>query len=152
MFIFPQPERFKTDETHQIDETYEKQKLPIVVGGTSYWIQHLLFPDRLPSATSTSPHSQPPYEAKLAESVSQLAPASKDLLSHLPKMPPSAAGDPEAAFALFALLKELDEPSASRWHWKDTRKVLRSLEIIKETGKRASDVISEQSQTPVKPR
>lgn len=35
---------------------------------------------------------------------------------------------------------------ASRWHWRDTRKVLRSLKVLHDTGKRHSDWIREQEE------
>lgn len=127
-------------------------KLPIVVGGTSYWIQHLLFPDRLPSAVKASPSPQIAYDARLVEAVSLLTPLCRELFGGLPKVPPKADTEPEAAFALYSLLKDIDELTASRWHWRDTRKVLRSLELMKETGKRASDLLSEQSRIAVVPR
>lgn len=67
------------------------------------------------------------------------------LFYSLPESPPSAGTDPDAAFKMHNLLSVLDPVVASRWHWRDTRKVLRSLEIIKETGRKASDIIAEQS-------
>ncbi|KAG5637862.1 hypothetical protein H0H81_002901 [Sphagnurus paluster] len=68
--------------------------------------------------------------------------------------PPSAATDPDAAFNLHALLSILDPLVANRWHWKDTRKVLRSLVVIKECGRRPSDIIFDQTKDALasKPR
>jgi tRNA dimethylallyltransferase len=125
---------------------HENKELPIVVGGTSYWIQHLIFPDRLVSkdivSRTPSPDIEKTWSPELAESFVSL-PA--ELLRDLPAEPPSAKTNPELAFKLHTLLSELDPQVSQRWHWKDTRKVLRSLEIIKETGKRPSHIIREQS-------
>ena len=132
-------------------------QIPIVVGGTSYWIQHLLFPNRLankylsstPPGVATSDH---PMSASLQYSVSQLTPSLLRLWSELPEYPPNAATHPEDALLLHNLLEALDPPVASRWHWKDTRKVLRSLQIMKETSKTPSEIIIEQSKTALVPR
>jgi tRNA dimethylallyltransferase len=67
------------------------------------------------------------------------------LFDALPELPPSAVDDPGAALALYNLLHALDPAVAARWHWRDTRKVLRNLEIMKESGRRVSDILQEQS-------
>jgi tRNA dimethylallyltransferase len=67
------------------------------------------------------------------------------LFEDLPESLPSASDDAEGAFKFHTLLNAIDPVMASRWHWRDTRKVLRSLEIIKETGRRASDIVAEQA-------
>jgi hypothetical protein len=56
------------------------------------------------------------------------------------------------SLALHSLLLHLDPEMGARWHWKDSRKVLRSLEIIKESGKLASAGIREQSGQASLPR
>lgn len=81
-------------------------------------------------------------------SVSGLEKDTLELFTNLPEHPPSASKESEAAWKLYALLSELDPITSSRWHWRDTRKVLRSLQIIKETGRRASDVMAEQTMNP----
>lgn len=67
------------------------------------------------------------------------------LFESLPETPPSASTDPDAALMMYNLLNTLDPVMAARWHWRDTRKVLRSLEIVKETGRKASDIVAEQA-------
>lgn len=132
-------------------------QIPIVVGGTSYWIQHLLFPNRLANKelSSTPPGAVTPgalMSASLQHSISQLTPHLLDLWTALPESPPNAATHPEDALSLHELLRALDHPVASRWHWKDTRKILRSLQIMKETSRTPSEIISEQSETALVPR
>jgi tRNA dimethylallyltransferase len=127
---------FKINKIHQDGE------VPIVVGGTSYWIQHLIFPDRLMSSPSTASwQSQGKKEVEGQVNDPELL----RLFHSLPVSPPSAGADPEAAFKMHSLLAVLDPVMAARWHWRDTRKVLRSLEIIKDTGRKASDIVAEQS-------
>jgi tRNA dimethylallyltransferase len=129
-------------------------QIPIVVGGTSYWIQHLLFPNRLISFGKSMSNATEStcLSAELMSIVAQLPQDLIDLFNTLPEHPPSASLDAEAAFSLHSLLSALDPPIAARWHWRDTRKVLRSLSIIKETGRKASDMISAQAETDTQPR
>ena len=75
-----------------------------------------------------------------------------NLFNNLPETPPVASEDPQAAFALHSLLSTLDPVVAGRWHWKDTRKVLRSLVIMRDRGRRPSDIFTEQSKTALRPR
>jgi len=88
----------------------------------------------------------------LQDSVSQLTPNLFNLWTALPESPPTAGTHPEDALSLHELLQALDPPVASRWHWRDTRKVLRSLQIMKETKRTPSEIISEQSESALIPR
>jgi tRNA dimethylallyltransferase len=142
-------------EEGQIEETHRRRQLPVVVGGTAYWMQNLLFPSRLvtPPANVTARAESPTDRSpELLQSLSTLPPALLNLFNTLPDPPPVAAIDPEGAFELHRLLSLLDPSVGLRWHWKDTRKVLRHLEIIKETGRRVSDVLQEQAQSVLEPR
>jgi tRNA dimethylallyltransferase len=89
---------------------------------------------------------------KLAEIISCMPSDLFQQFQCLPVRPPSASDDPEAALSLHRLLATLDPSLANRWHWRDTRKVLRSLYIIKETGKQASEILKEQSQIDMNPK
>lgn len=120
-------------------------KIPIVVGGTSYWIQHLMFPNRLPTPSQSLSDSA-------THSVANLPPDLLELFNALPESPPSAISHPQDAMLLHKLLTALDEPVAQRWHWKDTRKVMGSIRVIKDTGKTPSEIIAEQSKAALIPR
>ncbi|KIK63795.1 hypothetical protein GYMLUDRAFT_162504 [Collybiopsis luxurians FD-317 M1] len=146
------------DALNAVNDAHEKNQVPIVVGGTSYWIQHLLFPNRLAKDInsdfddSLSAGEHPEMSEELARSIESLPPELIDLLSSLPDPAPSADTDPGGALQLYNLLKALDATIAARWHWKDTRKVLRNLRIILERGRKPSELIHEQSQEALKPR
>lgn len=106
----------------------------------------MLFATSLPSTkpptsdkTEGITRAQP--SPNLAEALQDLPEELKALFYSLPELPPSAKTDPEAAFALYTLLSKLDPVMAKRWHWKDTRKVLRNLNIIAEYGRPASEVV-----------
>ncbi|KAI0948415.1 hypothetical protein AcV7_009166 [Taiwanofungus camphoratus] len=145
------------DAMKAIDDTHRRNQVPIVVGGTSYWIQHLVFPHRLVSFDQLadeqrSTHELPPVSGELATSLASLPPELLDLFNTLPEQSPSATRLPEMAASLYALLSALDPDVAQRWHWKDTRKVLRNLHIIRGSGRRSSEILAEQSQVTVRPR
>jgi len=84
--------------------------------------------------------------------LSKLSPEERDLYDKLPDPPPSASTDPDVALAMHRLLQALDPAVASRWHWRDTRKVFRSLRIITETGRLPSDIFAEQSEADLTAR
>jgi tRNA dimethylallyltransferase len=109
-----------------------------------------MFPDRLAPSGTSQPVSV--VSDSLAQALSALPPRLFDIYNTLPDYAEPASTDPEAAAQLHALLLVLDPAIAVRWHWKDTRKVLRSLRIIKDTGCKPSELISEQSQSPIRPR
>jgi tRNA dimethylallyltransferase len=88
----------------------------------------------------------------LSNAMSCLSPDLLERFQSLPEQSPSASTDPGAALALHQLLSALDPTVAARWHWRDTRKVLRSLRIIKETGRQTSEILTMQSHIAVKPR
>jgi len=145
--------------TDQISDAHDSDKVPIVVGGTAYWIQHLVFPGRLavdPEQVSR-PDSSPSTGSKrpldeLSSALSQVTTDLRELFDALPETPPSAVDDPGAALALHKLLQALDPPVAARWHWRDTRKVLRNLVIMKESGRKVSEILQEQSAVTLRPR
>ncbi|KAG6891155.1 hypothetical protein C0992_010143 [Termitomyces sp. T32_za158] len=137
------------DALKEIDETHKRAQVPIVVGGTSYWMQHLIFPNRLSVDTNAQvPPPHPVMSQELAATIASLSPDLCTLFDALPEHPPSATADPDAAYKLHSLLSILDPVVANRWHWKDTRKVLRSLNVIKETGRRVSEIMLEQTKDP----
>ncbi|KAI0320514.1 tRNA isopentenyltransferase [Amylostereum chailletii] len=142
------------DAMDAIDDMHGRKEIPIVVGGTSYWLQHLVFPNRL-AAEPFGSHASvvpSPRSRELVEALSRLSLEHRELFNALPSSPPSAADEPASAFQLYSLLAALDPAISSRWHWRDTRKVLRSLILLKETGKKPSLIYQEQSQTAVAPR
>jgi len=120
-------------------------KVPIVVGGTSYWMQHLMFPNRLPTPSGSPSES-------VTNAIANLPPDLLQLFNALPEQPPSATTHPQEAVRLHKLLTALDKPVAQRWHWKDTRKVIGSIRVIKDTGRTPSEVIAEQSKIALTPR
>ncbi|EAU88425.2 tRNA isopentenyltransferase [Coprinopsis cinerea okayama7 len=133
------------DALKLINEMHQRKEIPIVVGGTSYWIQHLIFPNRLAKTSEVPVDSSPSqWDPELHTAILSLPDNLKTIFECLPEEPPSAKMHPEAAFDLHTLLTHLDPSVGQRWHWKDTRKVLHSLSIIKNARRRASAIIAEQ--------
>lgn len=130
-------------------------ELPIICGGTHYFIQHFLFPPpelRIfrssppGSSKGKSPHTrwEPPCPLPPTP---DLPASSRRLLETFWTPCPSWPGKDEPSFdtaagpssratvtddsqllALWNLLNEVDEREAGRWHWRDGRKVRRGLE------------------------
>jgi len=112
---------FKRDATRIIDEIRARGKLPIVVGGTSYYLDSLLFEGKL-----VEDNDDP--EGKLW---------SRDLAARYPIL---TAPTEE----VLAKLREVDPVMAAKWHPNDDRKIRHSLEIYYATGRRASEIYEEQ--------
>ncbi|KZO91577.1 tRNA isopentenyltransferase [Calocera viscosa TUFC12733] len=130
-----------------IQSIHAEGGIPIVVGGTSYWMQHLLLHSKLPSLeveARPNPQESPQMSAVLQAAVSTLPKESLDLWENLP--PTAPADDHESSLRLHTLLMALDPPMAQRWHWKDVRKLLRSLWVIKDSGRLATDVFASQEE------
>lgn len=108
-----------------------------------------MFPNRLtgPNAPQSAANSlnSSDWSKEVSDSIADLPPNLLQLFGSLPEEPPSAKTNPDEAFDLHRLLCLLDPPVGNRWHWRDTRKVLRSLNIILESRRRASDIFFDQS-------
>jgi tRNA dimethylallyltransferase len=123
------------------------------VGGTSYWLQNLLFPNRIVTETAQDPiKSRAEPDSMLKVALDGLEAPDLALFQNLPDRPPIATTEAEETFRLWKLLDKLDPEMAARWHWKDSRKVLRNLEIMVEKGQKASEVIKQQDFEPLDSR
>ncbi|KAI6366358.1 hypothetical protein MCOR25_005173 [Pyricularia grisea] len=128
---------FRREASSIIREIRSRGHLPILVGGTHYYLDGLLFDHHLVAA------SPPPEEGDK----DCPAPA-----ADLPATPISRDPALEEASTeeLMARLREVDPVEADRRHPKDRRKIMRSLEIYLTTGRRASDIYAEQRETKAK--
>ncbi|KAK4122142.1 tRNA isopentenyltransferase [Parathielavia appendiculata] len=113
---------FKKEATRIISEIRDRGNLPIIVGGTSYYLDGLLFEGRVVD-------DHPTLEGG-ASNREELA-AKYPILSDSPE-------------AMLAKLREVDPVMANKWHPNDARKIRTSLEIYFATGRRASDIYAEQ--------
>jgi tRNA dimethylallyltransferase len=114
---------FKRESLRAIREIRSRGKLPILVGGTHYYTQSVLFNETL-----------------LDEGESEQEEAYQLSISLSEKWPILEASPGE----ILQRLKEVDPVMAARWHPNETRKIRRSLEIYLQTGRPASEIYQEQ--------
>lgn len=111
--------KFLERATVVIREIRSRGRLPILVGGTHYYTQSLLFRDALVEEGKTDDLAL----EQQAQKWQLLDASAEEMLKELRKV------DPEMAM---------------RWHPSDRRKIRRSLEIWLKTGKRASEIYEQQ--------
>ncbi|KAK6215936.1 hypothetical protein LQW54_004117 [Pestalotiopsis sp. IQ-011] len=117
---------FAREANKLIREIRDRGRLPIVVGGTHYYISSLLFGNSLVDSPEESGEST--FTAQV----------------ELEQQHPILAGPTEC---MLERLKEVDPVMGARWHPEDRRKIKRSLEIYLTTGRKASDIYEEQHQS-----
>ncbi|KAL9002846.1 MAG: hypothetical protein Q9188_004247 [Gyalolechia gomerana] len=110
--------------TRIIRDIAQRGRIPIIVGGTHYYIQSLLFENGL-AGTDAGHRTAEAQERKWPI----LAASTRDMLAELQKI------DPE---------------HASRWHPNDRRKIRHSLEVYFTSGRKPSDLYREQRQSIAK--
>ncbi|KAI1312956.1 IPP transferase-domain-containing protein [Xylaria venustula] len=115
---------FVREAQRLIKEIRSRGKLPIVVGGTHYYVHALLFDDSLIES-----HKSEPEEIWFR--------SQEETLSHFPILN-------KPTHVILERLREVDPLMAERWHPDDRRKIQRSLEIFLTTGKRTSDIYAEK--------
>ncbi|MCJ1471335.1 hypothetical protein MMC07_009983 [Pseudocyphellaria aurata] len=110
---------FRQNAVNVIDEIHSRGKLPILVGGTHYYIQALIFRDAILGETTqhlvadgSLEHTWPILKASKEEMLEEL--------------------------------RKVDPVMAARWHPNDQRKIKRSLEIYLTTGHKASEIYEHQ--------
>jgi tRNA dimethylallyltransferase len=118
---------FKRECLRLIKDIHSRGKLPILVGGTHYYTQTVLFKDQLVEESLFSGDNEDAHANDETEPTSAKWP----ILDAPPEV-------------VFQKLKEVDPVMASRWHPNDVRKIRRSLEIYFQTGKPASEIYAEQ--------
>jgi len=110
--------KFKNLSKKYIEQIYEKGKIPIIVGGTGFYIQSVLYDIDFNECDSDTS-----YRKELEE----LAKTHGNEYIH-------------------DLLREVDEESANEIHYNNVKKVIRALEYYKQTGKKISVHNKEQRQ------
>jgi len=133
--------QFVRDATCLCDRMEEHGTLPILVGGTTYYVQHFLFPGQLVSQTAPASALSPAMQARIGALPPDLHTLWTEMIAG-----PAREDLPLASHAsqLWALLHALDPDSAQRWHYNDFRKVYRSLRILYESGKPQSEWLHAQ--------
>jgi tRNA dimethylallyltransferase len=118
---------FKKKAGSVMKEIRSRGKLPILVGGTHYYTQSLLFKDALISDAAQS-------EEETGEELSR-----EEINRRYPILE-------KPTEEILEQLRTVDPVMADRWHPNDRRKIQRSLEIYLMTGKQASKLYEEQQE------
>lgn len=131
-----------------IDRLFLEEKLPIIVGGTNYYIESLLWKVLVePSATDKEPQRKTIEKTESVENVdTKVLNSESQTMSaedRLQRMTPNDLEGKDRQY-LHELLAEVDPLSAQRLHPNDERKVRRALEVFMKLGKRISDVHANQ--------
>ncbi|XP_012673952.2 tRNA dimethylallyltransferase [Clupea harengus] len=112
---------FRNSALQLIEDLHQRQKLPIVVGGTNYYIESLLWKVLIDTRSGSEDQAQ-----------RKCCPD--------PKMALQKLGVPE----LHQRLTEVDPDMAAILHPHDTRKIARSLQVFEETGVAHSRLLEQQ--------
>lgn len=107
--------RFEKEALATIDDIHSRGKLPIIVGGTHYYLNSMLFLNK--TIKSNEPEK---------ENIDQLTEEQKQTLDR-------------SSENLFKTLQAVDPIAAGKFHPNDTRRVRRALEIFYTTKKKASE-------------
>lgn len=115
--------RFEQEAGEKIQEIHERGKVPIVVGGTHYYLNSLLFNEKT-IKTNENVHEED--DAKLTDEQKALLDGPSNIV--------------------YETLRNEDPKIAGKFHPNDTRRVRRALEIIYLTNKKTSDHYSSQKE------
>ncbi|KAJ3013841.1 hypothetical protein HKX48_005492 [Thoreauomyces humboldtii] len=141
---------FDRDASRAISDIHSRGKVPILVGGTNYYIQSLLWREQtitkakaeqerlLAEEEDSAIHSSVvdhPLAGKMTEALTATNPRVYS---------PSEIGVYLAGANLWDLLKEVDPVMADRWHERHGRKIRRSIQVFYTTGRKHSELIAEQ--------
>lgn len=107
---------FKEKAKKYLEEIYNKGKIPIIAGGTGFYIQALLY-----DIDFSEEKNDKSYRIELEEIAKE-----------------------KGADFLHNMLEEVDEKSAKDIHKNNTKRVIRALEYFKVTGKKISEHNDEQ--------
>ncbi|TGO31621.1 hypothetical protein BHYA_0476g00010 [Botrytis hyacinthi] len=120
---------FKDRASQIIQEIRSRGRIPIVVGGTHYYTQSLLFEHELVSSGKGSGEGQDNEQLSIEE-----------ISKRFPILDAPTG-------QILDRLREVDPIMAAQWHPNDRRKIQTSLQIFLTSGKKASDIYKEQRET-----
>lgn len=116
--------QFEQEVTDLVDDLHQRGKIPILVGGTHYYIQSLIAEN-----STIGQRDDPKRELKAEEEQILDDPAQVE-----------------------KQLKLIDPVIAAKFHPNDTRRLRRALEVFYTTGRRPSEIYEEQSESTTKLR
>lgn len=161
MFDFVEPGieysviQFQRDALKIIDKIHAEGQIPIIVGGTNYYIQSLLWETGLTisldnegfKANGMSTCHSSIANTGLATEINEIL-QNTDSKVHLP----GTIKEYCQKVPILETLAKVDEKMGQRWHANDWRKIRRSLEIYFVTGKSHTEAIKNQKRMAPKLR
>ena len=132
-------QNFAREARRAVHDIRARGKLPIVVGGTHYYINALLFEDSVLGPQNPTGDCDGNGNGNGNGENRSRFEAEEETSAQFPIL--DAPTD-----VMLARLRQVDPIIAERWHPSDRRKIRRSLEIYLTTGRRASDIYAEQKQ------
>jgi tRNA dimethylallyltransferase len=123
---------FRKETLRLIKEIHSRGKLPILVGGTHYYTQSVLFDDAVIDEGEEEEQEEEMRDLQRKER-DKASPTAEDW---------SILDAPTEV--MLQKLREVDPVMADRWHPNETRKIRRSLQIYLQTGKPATEIYEQQ--------
>ncbi len=117
-------QNFASEARKVIQGIRSRGKLPIIVGGTHYYVNAIIFEDSVLGAQRVDGDSSHVTTEEETSTQFPILDAPTDVM--------------------LDRLRKVDPVMADRWHPSERRKIRRSLEIYLKTGRRASDIYAEQ--------
>ncbi|KAJ1643430.1 tRNA dimethylallyltransferase, mitochondrial [Coemansia erecta] len=120
-------QEFEHDALTKIEEIHGRNRIPILVGGTNYYIQSVMFQKSLirdPTGSPKNNQQQTPDNDRCFEKT-KVGKSNQELWDEL---------------------RQIDPIMAENWHPNNRRKVLRSLEVFHATGRRHSEWVAESEE------
>ncbi|KAK6459187.1 IPP transferase-domain-containing protein [Scheffersomyces xylosifermentans] len=115
--------RFSKEANDAIKDIHSRGKIPIVIGGTHYYLQNLLFNNKTIEGAPSDKNEQA-NEIQLTEEQVSILDGPVD--------------------RIFETLKTIDPVISEKFHPQDRRKLRRALEIFYRTGEKPSTIYHEQ--------
>ncbi|PGH14444.1 tRNA dimethylallyltransferase [Helicocarpus griseus UAMH5409] len=129
---------FKTECLRTIKEIRARGKVPVLVGGTHYYTQAVMFREAILDGSERDEVSEENRKMREGSGVD-----SSETVTSTPRSEDFSILD-ETPEVILQKLREVDPVMAGRWHPNETRKIRRSLEIYLQTGRPASEIYQEQ--------
>lgn len=126
-------QQFEKEALAVIDDIQSRGKLPILVGGTHYYNQAVMF--RNATLSTTAPAVSEPEEGSVKkQKTTQLTEEQIDLLDG-------------PTHIVLDRLKQVDPTVAEKFHPNDSRRIRRALEIFYTTNQKPSEIYAEQEKS-----
>lgn len=123
--------RFQQECEKAMNDCWKRGKIPILVGGTHYYLQSVLFDNKTIGSNEETTKNTVSEEYNGTDTT-KMTEEQQDILNS------------EDSTLIFNTLKEVDPVVASKFHPNDIRRIKRALEVYYVSGEKASTVYQKQ--------